>query len=100
MSFELPEPIIDTLLDRLGNDDAFRDAFLADARTALASIGFEPAADPTVKAGLWECLTVSELASKEAIRSGHLVLRRQLTRSFIYFPFHVGFRSQVEEAAA
>ncbi len=100
MSFELPEPIIDALLDRLGNDDAFRDAFLADARTALAGLGFEPAADPTVKAGLWDCLFVNELASKQAIRAGHLVLRRQLTRSFVYYPFFIGFRTQVEEAAA
>ena len=100
MSYELPVPIIDALLDRLGHDDAFRDAFLADARTALASLGFEPARNPAIQAGLWDCLFVNELASKEAIRAGHLVLRRQLTRSFVYFPFAIGMRTQVEEAAA
>jgi putative modified peptide len=78
MSFHLPEPIVDSLLAKLGHDDDFRAAFQADARAALASLGFAPAADAGIREGIWVCLSVSELASKEAIRASHDALRRQL----------------------
>ena len=78
MSFQLPEPIVDSLLDKLGNDDAFRSLFLADARGALRSLGFAPAGDDSIQQGIWNCLAVAELASKQAIRASHGLLRQQL----------------------
>ena len=99
-AFKLPEPVIDRLLDKLGNDDAFRDQFLADPRAALTTLGFEAAADSSVKLGLWECLTVDRLASKQAIRQGHEQLRRQLKAEFVFFPFTIGIRESTEKAAA
>ena len=70
MSFRLPEAIVDTLLDKLGHDDAYRTRFEADTRAALAELGFGPAADDTIKEGIWACMSVERLASKEAIRAG------------------------------
>jgi putative modified peptide len=100
MSFKLPEPIIDTLLDRLGNDDAFRDFFVADTRGALASLGFAPALDASVTRGLWFCLAVDRLASKEDIRRGREELRCQLVPDAVFFPFTLGIRETLEKAAA
>lgn len=79
MSFQLPESIALQLLDRLGNDDAFRAVFAADARQALAQLGFAPAADTTVAEGIWKCLQVSDLASKQAVLASRDVLLRQFT---------------------
>jgi putative modified peptide len=81
MSFTLPDPIALDLLHKLGNDDGFREVFAADPRAALASLGFGPAADPSVETGIWKCLSVSILASKEAIRASHGDLFRQITTS-------------------
>jgi len=100
MSFKLPEPIIDTLLDRLGNDDSFREAFVADTRAALASLGFAPAADPNVTKGIWFCLAVDRLASKEIIRKSHLVVRNQLIPDAPFIPFVIGFRDTINKSAA
>jgi putative modified peptide len=82
MSYQLPDNVVDALLDRLSNDDAFRDRFVADARLALAEVGFAPAADLTIKGGLWDCLfgvRQTQLASKDAIRKSWLQIRKQLT---------------------
>ena len=78
MSYQLPEPIVDSLLDKLGNDDAFRSVFASDTRAALASLGFAPAIDASIERGIWNCLSVTELASKDAIRATHALLRQQL----------------------
>ena len=78
MSFRLPDPIVDALLDKLGSDDGFRAAFVTDARGALASLGFEPAADSSITQGIWTCVSVDELASKEAIVAAHSALKAQL----------------------
>jgi putative modified peptide len=78
-SFKLPVPVINRLLDCLSNDDAFRDQFVADPRVALAAIGFEPAADRSIRNGIWECLPVAQLATKEVIRASYLQLQRQFT---------------------
>jgi putative modified peptide len=78
MSFQLPEIIVDALLDKLGNDDDFRTRFTADTRAALGSLGFEPAFDGSIQRGIWNCLSVSELASKEVIRASHAQIRQQL----------------------
>ena len=64
MSYQLPEPVVDRLLDKLGNDDDFRHLFTTDTRAALASIGFAPAADRSIEHGAWFCLGVESLASK------------------------------------
>jgi putative modified peptide len=99
-AFKLPAPIIDRLLDRLGNDDDFRDLFVADTRAALAGLGFEPAADPSVKMGLWECLFVDRLASKETLRASRDTLRTQLLLEFVFVPFLIGCRESMHEAVA
>lgn len=100
MSYKLPECIIDRLLDRLGNDDSFRATFLTDTRAALASLGFEPASDASITRGLWHCLAVTQLATKEEIRRGHMQLRRQLSMEAVFFPFTIGVREMTTEAAA
>lgn len=90
MSFQLPESIVDSLLDKLGHDDAFRTQFSADPRQALAGLGFAPAADDAIQQGIWMCLTVSELASKEAIQASCEALRHQLTiRKAVFSPIHL-----------
>jgi putative modified peptide len=99
-SFKLPAPIIDRLLDRLGNDDAFRDFFVADTRAALASIGFEPAADASVTCGLWFCLAVDHLADKKTFRESRKLLRAQLDDQAPFIPFLIGQREAIEKAAA
>lgn len=99
-AFKLPAPIIDRLLDRLGNDDDFRDYFVADTRAALASLGFEPAADRSVTKGLWFCLAVDHLASKETFRGSRAALRNQLLPDGVFFPFMIGLRETIEKAAA
>jgi len=101
MSFHLPEPIVDRLLARLGHDDDFRAAFQADARAALASLGFAPAADASVTQGLWLCLAVDELASKEAIRATHEGLRRQLGAARMsYNPIGLTVAAKPDRSAA
>jgi len=99
-SFKLPAPLIDRLLDRLGHDDAFRDLFVADTRAALASIGFEPAADPSVTQGLWFCLAVDHLASKETIQASRRALRNQLEPDGVFFAFGLGTREASGKLAA
>ena len=87
MSFNLPEPIVDSLLDKLGTDDAFRARFAADPRDALASLGFAAAADTSNEHGVWNCLHVTELAGKDAIRGGRAQLRGQLMARSSYKAF-------------
>jgi putative modified peptide len=88
MSFHLPDHVVDVLLDKLGSDDAFRAAFATDARGALASLGFEPAADGSVSRGIWMCLTVKELASKEAIRASAGDIRAMLRiKAGVFYAF-------------
>ena len=89
MSFQLPEAVVDTLLDKLGSDDAFRAQFVSDTRGALASIGFEAAADASVSQGIWACMSVTDLASKEVIRASRVELSRQLSKKGVFSPFHL-----------
>jgi putative modified peptide len=79
MSFQIPEPIVDRLLELLRTDDSFRASFIHNPREALASLGFAPASDSSVQLGIWACMKVDELASKEVIIASHGVLRRQFT---------------------
>lgn len=88
MAFKLSDQIADTLLDKLSSDDEFRALFQKNARKALASLGFEPAAKagPDEK-GLWACCAVEQLASKEAIAKSRKELREQFTSgAAIYNP--------------
>jgi len=99
-AFKLPEPVIDRLLDKLGHDDAFRDYFVADTRGALASLGFAPAADSSITKGIWFCLSVDQLASKETIRKSRKALRNQLEPDGVFFAFGIGAREASKKFAA
>jgi putative modified peptide len=91
MSSYLPETVVDLLLEGLANDDQFRDSFQQDPRGVLASLGFGPAADLTVKAGIWDCWFIARLASKAEIAAAHQVLRKQLLAEFpSYNPIGLG----------
>lgn len=77
----LSEEVADKLLDRLASDDAFREKFSSDPRAALADVGHAPAQDDAVESGPWDCMSVDQLASKEAIRAGRDTLRKQLIQA-------------------
>lgn len=77
-SSELSEKNVDALLDRLSSDDEFRAQFQKSPRQALASLGHEPAVDRSVEAGSWDCMEVSALASKEAIKASRDEIRKQM----------------------
>ena len=100
MPFLLPEPIAEALLSKLGSDDDFRELFVRDTRQALASLGFEPAADASIKQGIWNCMGVAELASKEAIQNGLAVLQTQLKTCATFNPISLGFRPDTIKNAA
>jgi putative modified peptide len=78
---QLSEEVADRLLDRLATDDDFRATFQTDPRAALAAVGHAPAADSRVASGAWSCLSVSSLASKEAIAASRDTIRRQLMQA-------------------
>ena len=78
MPFKLSDETADALLEKLGNDDEFRKVFQSDPRKALAAVGHKPAADASVKEGLWSCIKVSKLADKSAIQASRDALRKQL----------------------
>ncbi|MFY2762682.1 NHLP-related RiPP peptide [Arenimonas sp. MALMAid1274] len=85
MPFQLSEDTTDKLLDKLSSDDKFRDLFQKDPRQALATVGHKEAADKSVEEGPWMCMTVGELASKEAIKASRDVLRTQLASSKVAY---------------
>ncbi|HET6603996.1 MAG TPA: NHLP-related RiPP peptide [Xanthomonadaceae bacterium] len=71
MADRLDPKVVDALLDRLSSDDDFRERFQADPAAALAEVGagdFEAAS----------CLSVTRLASKEALRAARGALTAQL----------------------
>ena len=74
-SFQLPESVVDVLLDKPGSGDAFRDRFAADPRAVPTAPGFEPAADAGVELGIRACLRVAHRAGKEVIRASHASLK-------------------------
>jgi putative modified peptide len=78
MPFNLSAKIVDVLLEKLASDDAFREQFQRDPRSALASIGHGPAADSAVKEGIWACCATTALASKQEIAASRDKLRSQL----------------------
>ena len=82
MPFKISEDIVDSLLDKLSSDDAFREQFQNSPRAALASLGHQAAASAKDSdAGAWTCMTTTSLASKEAIKASHVALRLQLLTS-------------------
>lgn len=80
MSNNLAPDVIDRLLDRLGNDDAFRSLFQSDPREALKQVGHVTAPanigvagqDPVV------CCQSATLASKEQIRSSRDLFQKRM----------------------
>lgn len=92
MSYQLPELIANRLLESLASDDTVRAEFIANPRQVLANLGFEPAGDPAVEGGIWSCLTVEELASKEAIQGSQRALKHQLcAQRASYHPILLGY---------
>ena len=90
MPFKLSEAIVDSLLDKLGSDDVFRDLFQVSPRQALASLGHQAAAASDVHAGAWSCMATAPLASKSAIKASHVALRHQLLAEMaVYNPIHL-----------
>jgi putative modified peptide len=91
MNSYLPERVVDLLLEKLANDDAFREAFVLNPRESLAQLGFEPAANPAIKAGIWDCWPIARLASKVEIVAAHQTLRCQLlAEALSYNPIGLG----------
>lgn len=71
--------IADELLDRLSNDDAFREQFSKDPTSAMASLGH------SVPEGMeMTCMATGELASKEQIAEARDQLREAMTSSATY----------------
>jgi putative modified peptide len=92
MSYQLPEVVANRLLESLASDDAVRAEFIANPRQVLANLGFEPAGDPAIEGGIWSCLTVENLASKEAIQATQGALKRQLcAQRASYQPILLGY---------
>lgn len=90
MPFKLSEKTVDALLDKLSCDDDFRELFQKNPREALAAVGHAPAADSAVSEGAWMCMSVSQLASKDAIKASGDTLRKQLlTTKAIYNPVNL-----------
>jgi putative modified peptide len=88
----LEPKIIDRLLDLLGDSDKFRELFQQSPATALELIGHvEPdaaerpatdsvTAESTGAVSIASCLNVTQLASKEVIRSARSELRTMFLR--------------------
>jgi putative modified peptide len=62
--------VVDTLMDRLSGDDAFRALYAADPHAALREAGHQGDDVP--------CMAVTSLASKEAIAAARDELRNTL----------------------
>lgn len=71
---DLPEQVADALLARLADDDDFRALFSADPRAALAELGYAPALS-NADTGIWESLTVNQLADKATFQTSLAQLR-------------------------
>lgn len=71
MAYDLSAAQVDTLLEKLTNDEAFHAAFAADPAAALASIGL-----PTTLA---ECVSNASLASQADIAAGMASIQALLT---------------------
>lgn len=100
MSYRLPEIIAAKLLDGLSSDDAFRAKFAGDPRQVLADLGFAPAGDASIQGGIWSCLIVQELASKEVIRSARAEVMAQISaKNCAYNPISLDQAPAAKRAA-
>lgn len=86
MAALLSPKTVDYLLDKLSTDDAFRELFVADPRSALKQAGYET---PEGKVGVAGsdavmCSQVSRLASKQEIQAARQSLKSQL---LVFNPF-------------
>lgn len=75
----LDPQIADRLLDRLSTEDAFRELFQNDPRTALEQVGYQ--APPEA---FHSCCKVQELASKETIAKAREAIREMLISGLAY----------------
>jgi len=79
MPFSLSEQVADALLDKLADDDDFRELFTTSPREALARLGHAKAgSSKDDDAGIWTCMQVTQLAPKQAFKNSRDELRRQL----------------------
>lgn len=76
MAIQLSEETVDALLDKLAEDDDFRASFMANPRSATASLGTN---DPAT--GSLPDAPVARLAPKSAFRQSRAVIRKQLLAS-------------------
>ena len=82
----LPANVVASLLDKLGSDDKFRDLFQKNPAAALKQVG---AAEPEACAA---CMTVTKLASKDAIKASSKALTAQLTKTLMLQPITLNAR--------
>ena len=86
---QLPKAVAASLLDKLGNDDAFRTLFQQDPVAALQKVG----ASLAEAESCGKCLKVSKLADKETIKASGQALTTMLTAAMGNLP-HVLNRSR------
>ncbi len=90
MPFKLSPKTVDTLLDKLSSDDDFRELFQNDPRQALADAGHVDAPGNTISDEEWEGIKAQPLASKDAIKAGRDLIRKQLlTEQACQTPIHL-----------
>lgn len=77
MPFKLSEKTVDTLLDKLSNDDDFRELFQKDPKEALKQAGHDQATTP-ISDEEWDGMQAQPLASKDAIKNSQQQFRNKL----------------------
>lgn len=97
----IPPEVAIALLKALGSDDAFRQMFMSDPRTALSEVGFHLPSEAAIPM----CMMVDELASKEEISSAFDALYVHLTggsRAAMFLPhfFAAGHTIKAANSAA
>lgn len=84
----LSKEVVAALLDKLGEDDAFRALFASDPAAALEQVG----AAKADAAGCARCLKVTRLADKKTIRDSRTALTGQLTAAMDLRVIHLDAR--------
>ncbi|MGW1768416.1 NHLP-related RiPP peptide [Streptomyces sp. NPDC002073] len=74
----IPPKVVDRLLDLLATDDAFRELFQQNRHAALVQAGYELSEEQLRAGSPFWCLTVDQLADKEAIAAARDQLRSYL----------------------
>ncbi|MFI6642542.1 NHLP-related RiPP peptide [Streptomyces sp. NPDC050504] len=80
----LPADVVDRLLDLLSTDDRFRRLFTQNRHEALVQAGCALTAEQLRAATPLRCLTVDQLAGKEAIAGAREELRAHLLADAAY----------------